>query len=66
MRQHKPRKAKPLFFDLRVYGREATIVEVKDQPVTKWHEVIGILEHKDAIPPKTPKQNIIEMIEKGL
>lgn len=62
----RPRKDKPLFFDLRVYGRDTTLLDVKAMPVTKWHDTMNDLEHKGALPKKTPKQNILEMMNKGL
>jgi hypothetical protein len=49
-----------------VHGREVTLLDVKERPITEWHDTMDVLEHKGVIPPKTPRRNILEMIEKRL
>lgn len=46
MTQRKPRKQKPIVFSLRVRLPEATIIEVKDQPITTLDEVLEMLRKK--------------------
>jgi hypothetical protein len=66
MKAARPRRQKPLYFSLCVESREASIVDVKDIPMTRWHEVMDVLDKKGALPKPSMKRNILEMIERGL
>lgn len=41
-------------------------MDVKDIPMTRWHEVMDVLDKKGALPKPSMKRNILEMIERGL
>lgn len=68
MKPFRPRREKPLFFSIRIYSREATILDVRDQALTSknWHETMDIMDHKGALPPPSIQRNIKEMLEKHL
>lgn len=68
MKQAKPRRQQPLLFSLWVGGREVTIVDFKDRPLTfkEWHEAMRTLQDKGVMPRASPKENIKLLLEKGL
>lgn len=66
MRQLKPRKRKPLYFDLCVRGRDVTVLNVREVPIDRWHETIDTLDHKGILPKQSAKRRMLEMLEKRL
>lgn len=46
MKQAKPRKYKPVVFSLRVRFPEATIIDVKDKPISELKQILEMLEKK--------------------